>query len=85
MGTPDDPSDDFVVGVAGFFGLVEAADVDNDDAPHGLTFTYDITTTVDKLQARGLWDDERVKVSFRAIRDKDTPEIIVGGVRIYVE
>ena len=87
MGTPGDPTDDFVVGLAGFFGVVEASSDEGNGAPHGLTFTYDITEVVDRLSARGLWDGDRARVSFRPVEDSEddeATEISVGRVSIFL-
>ena len=88
MGTPDDPTDDFTVGLAAFFGVEKASSVDGDDQPHGMNFTYDITEVVARLQARGLWDESQVRVSFEPTVDlagEEATPITVGNIRFFAE
>lgn len=87
MGTPDDDRDDFVVGTAAFFGAEQASVSSGTEPAHGLSFTYDITTVVARLQARGLWDESRLKVSFAPLEEVDGPatDVSVGSIRVFSE
>lgn len=88
MGTPGDPTDDFVVGTAGFFGVEKASSTENAGAPHGLTFSYDVTLVVERLRARGLWDGAAARVTFEpveAVDHEEPTEISVGRISFYVE
>jgi len=93
MGTPGDPTDDFVVGYASFFGIELASGVDGDQVPHGMSFTYEITNVVATLQDRGLWDANLVRVAFEPMPGLDGSmedvgagtDISVEAIRVYSE
>jgi tyrosinase len=46
------------------FGLVETSQVNEQHDAEGLTASFDITLVRDRLVQQGLWDDDRVQVSF---------------------
>jgi hypothetical protein len=87
MGTPDDPRDDYLVGVVAPFGVVEASSVENGE-PHGMRFTFDVTDVVEKLTARGHWNEDAIRVTFRPIEeveDDEPTEITIGRIGLYFE
>jgi hypothetical protein len=61
-------------------------------APHGMRYSFDVTSLVDRLRERGEWDPATVRVSLRPIEDGDeqdsaaadvAPSIRVGTVSLY--
>jgi hypothetical protein len=52
------------VGHVTFFSAKHARGPGDHDVAGGLRHTFDITALVQELQARGLWRDDRVRVTF---------------------
>jgi tyrosinase len=85
------------VGNLSFFGLERSGDLDSDHsgAP-GLRHAYDITDLVSSLQAAGVWNPDKVSVTFEPLSlvppeghaelpEEEVPTVKIGRVSIYVE
>jgi tyrosinase len=55
------------VGQLTMFGVPEASEADEEHSGSGLTFSYDITGVVERLQEAGEWDPERLRVAFSPV------------------
>jgi tyrosinase len=56
------------VGQVSMFGVREASESDEEHGGSGLTFSFDITGVVQRLQETGEWDPERLRVTFTPVR-----------------
>lgn len=62
------------IGALSFFGIEHLTRRDLDhDGPHGYRQNFDITRHVEEMRAQGVWDEERVVVSFEAIELQPAP------------
>ena len=56
------------VGQVSMFGVREASESDEEHSGSGLTFSFDITGVVQRLQEAGDWDPQRLRVTFTPVR-----------------
>ena len=49
------------------FGVREATEGDEEHSGSGLTFSFDITSVVQRLRETGEWDPERLRVTFTPV------------------
>jgi tyrosinase len=56
------------VGQVSMFGVLEASESNEEHSGSGLTFSFDITGVVQRLQETGEWDPERLRVTFTPMR-----------------
>jgi tyrosinase len=56
------------VGQVSMFGVMEASESDEEHSGSGLTFSFDITGVVQRLQETGEWDPARLRVTFAPVR-----------------
>ncbi len=90
-GAAGDERDDHLAGVVSFFGIeqagtAEAAPTGRD--AHPIRYSFDVTDTVDRLQAKGVWDPSRLTVDLLPVEgsepeDDADAEIRVGSVSLY--
>jgi tyrosinase len=59
--------EDRLVGQVTMFGVREASEVDEEHSGSGLTFPFEITDVVRRLQEAGEWDPERLRVTFTPV------------------
>ena len=88
MGTPDEPRDDYRVGLVGLFGINKAYSVEGSGMPHGMRFAFEVTDVVERLKQRGLWNEDDIRVTFEPVEegdDEDATEVKVGRVSISYE
>ena len=55
-------------GQVSMFGVLEASESDEEHSGSGLTFSFDITGVVQRLQEAGDWDPQRLRVTFTPSR-----------------
>jgi tyrosinase len=55
-------------GQVSMFGVLEASESDEEHSGSGLTFAFDITGVVQRLQEAGDWDPQRLRVTFTPSR-----------------
>jgi tyrosinase len=83
----EDPTnhEDRRVGQVTMFGVREASKGDEEHSGSGLTFSFDITPLVQRLQATGEWDAERVRVSFHPVlpAPEQGEDVSVGRVSLF--
>ena len=92
----EDPAQhpDLYAGLLPMFGVREASQVGRNHPGSGLRYSLDVTEVVRRLEARGAWDPDDLRVSF--IPDDDEPAaagdasaaasaapIVVGRVSLY--
>jgi len=66
------------------FGVEEASKPDGTNAGNGLTEVIEITGVVDKLHAKGLLGDDKIKVSLVPANDIQLQDdISIGGIRVF--
>jgi tyrosinase len=75
------------VGRFSTFGLIEASDTGGEMAGSGLTFTFDITDLVERLESSGDWDPDHLDIAISPARpvEGDVEEIRIGRVGVYRE
>lgn len=67
------------IGALSFFGIEHLSRrSQDDDGPHGFRQNFDITSQVEEMRAPGVWDEERVMVSFEAIGLQSAPEAVAA-------
>ena len=68
------------VGQVSMFGVREAS-----ESGEGLTFSFDCTRVVERLQKTEEWDPERLRVTFAPVRPSAEKggDVSVGGVRLF--
>jgi hypothetical protein len=67
------------VGNVSFFGIEHVSAAEADDGGHGFRRTFDITAKVERLQAQGGWDPDRLVVSLRVVAPIPPPEGFSGA------
>lgn len=85
MGDPSD-RDDYTVGVVSFFGVESTSRVETERGGHAMRVSLDITDAVARLRARGLWNEDAVRVRFEptAPVEADEPtQISIGRVSVF--
>ena len=78
-----DPADfeDREAGHVSMFGVIESSRTDEVHSGSGLTFAFDITDVVARLEATGEWDPERLQVRFTPVPDS-AGEVYPGDVSV---
>ncbi len=92
-GKEAEPESEHYVGTISFFGIEDTTiDDDDEEAPHGLRYVFDISDLVDELSERDQWDPNRVDVTFSPIGVDDAtgaemsvPPVRIGRVSLFVE
>jgi tyrosinase len=72
-------------GQVSMFGVPEASESDEEHSGSGLSFSFDITGVVRRLQEAGDWDAQRIRVTFAPAR-VDTGQggdVTAGRVSLY--
>ncbi|HEX8004453.1 MAG TPA: tyrosinase family protein [Mycobacteriales bacterium] len=64
-GLSRDEAREYYAGTMALFGIEQAAQPDSDEHPHPYQVAFDITRLVRRLQSRGEWDPDTVRVTFR--------------------
>jgi tyrosinase len=83
------------VGNLSFFGVERARNPRGDQAPHGLSLTYDITDVVDRAASGGGWDTRPMTITFKPLglippegeepaSVEPDPPATIGGVSVYL-
>ena len=72
-------------GQVSMFGVPEASENDEEHSGSGLTFSFDITGVVQRLQEAGDWDPQRLRVTFAPARvDAERGgDVTAGRVSLY--
>jgi tyrosinase len=82
-----DPSEyeDRRIGQVSMFGVREASRSDEEHSGSGLTFSFDITGVVERLEEAGEWAPERLRVTFAPVRPsaEQGGDVSVGGVSLF--
>jgi tyrosinase len=82
-----DPADfeDRRAGLVSMFGVREASESDEEHSGSGLTFSFDITGVVRRLQETGEWDPERLRVTFTPVGTgaARSGDVSVGRVSLF--
>jgi tyrosinase len=81
-------------GALSFFGIERSAtdgDADEEEAPHELAYSFDVTPLVASLKDAGAWNPGELHVTFSPLegtddelKDLDVPPVTVGKVSVYV-
>lgn len=92
-GEAAEPESESCVGTISLFGI-ESSQLDDEDeeAPHGLHYVFDVSEQVERLQSEGRWNPERLDVTFSPVGvDAETeaelsvPSVVIGRVSLFVE
>jgi tyrosinase len=92
-GEAAEPDSGSFVGTISLFG-VESSQLDDEDeeAPHGLHYVFDVSEQVESLREQGRWDPERLDVTFSPVgvdaeaeAKLSVPSVVVGRVSLFVE
>lgn len=72
-------------GQVSMFGVLEASEGNEEHSGSGLTFSFDITGVVERLQGTGEWDPERLRVTFTPVRAgaKQGGDVNAGRVSLF--
>ena len=67
------------------FGVPEASESDEEHSGSGLTFSFDITGVVQRLEEADDWDPQRLRVTFTPARveAERAGDVSVGRVSLY--
>ena len=67
------------------FGVMEATESNEEHSGSGLTFSFDITGVVQRLQEAGEWDPQRLRVTFTPVRAgaEEGGDVSAGRVSLY--
>jgi tyrosinase len=73
------------VGQVTMFGVREASEGNEEHSGSGLTFSFDITGLVQRLQEAGEWDPERLRVTFTPVLAgaQEGGDVSVGRVSLF--
>ena len=88
-----EPESENYVGAISFFGIEDTAlDDEDEEAPHGLSYVFNITELARSLQEKDQWDPDRLDVTFSPIDVDDAtgqelaiPPVRVGRVSVFIE
>lgn len=87
------PDSDSFVGTISLFGI-EGSQVDDEEeeAPHGLHYVFDVSKQVESLRQQGRWSQDSLDVTFspmgidsEAEAELSVPGVVVGRVSLFVE
>ena len=72
-------------GKVSMFGVLEASQSDEEHSGSGLTFSFDITGVVERLQEAGEWDPEHLRVTFTPVRaaEEQPGNVSAGRVSLF--
>jgi len=72
-------------GKVSMFGVLEASQSDEEHSGSGLTFSFEITGVVERLQEAGEWDPEHLRVTFTPVRaaEEQTGNVRAGRVSLF--
>jgi tyrosinase len=72
-------------GLVSMFGVMEASESDEEHSGSGLTFSFDITGIVQRLQETGDWDPQRLRVTFTPVgaSAEQGGDVNVGRVSLF--
>jgi len=72
-------------GKVSMFGVLEASQSDEEHSGSGLTFSFDITGVVERLQEAGEWDPEHLRVTFTPVHasEEQTGNVSAGRVSLF--
>jgi tyrosinase len=76
-----DAAREYLAGTLSLFGIEQAAQPDTDEHPHPYNVAFDITKLYRRLRARGEWDDDALRVTFRPVEFEPPP----GAERVDAE
>jgi tyrosinase len=73
------------VGKVSMFGVLEASQSDEEHSGSGLTFSFDITGVVERLQETGEWDPESLRVTFTPVHasEEQPGNVSAGRVSLF--
>lgn len=92
-GEAAEPESDSFVGTISLFGI-EGSQLDDEDeeAPHGLHYVFDVSEQVERLRGEDRWDPERLDVTFSPVgvdakteAELSVPSVDIGRVSLFVE
>jgi tyrosinase len=82
-----DPAEyeDRFAGKVSMFGVREASEENEEHSGSGLTFSFDITGVVQRLQEKGEWDPQHLRVTFTPVRTRAEQggDVSVGRVSLF--
>jgi tyrosinase len=72
-------------GKVSMFGVLEASQSDEEHSGSGLTFSFDITGVVERLQEAGEWDPEHLRVTFTPVHasEEQPGNVSAGRVSLF--
>ena len=71
------------VGQITMFGVREASESDEEHSGGGLTFSFDITGVVQRLEEAGEWDPQRLRVTFTPVGAARGGDVSAGRVSLF--
>src|SRR5215211_4363877 len=71
------------VGQITMFGVREASESDEEHSGSGLTFSFDITEVVQRLEEAGEWDPQRLRVTFTPVGAARGGDVSAGRVSLF--
>lgn len=92
-GEAAEPESGSCVGTISLFGI-ESSQLDDEDeeAPHGLHYVFDVSEQIESLRSEGRWDPEHLDVTFSPVgvdakdeAELSVPSVVVGRVSLFVE
>lgn len=92
-GEAAEPESESCVGTISLFGI-ESSQLDDEDeeAPHGLHYVFDVSEQIKRLRSEGRWNPERLDVTFSPVgvdrqgeAELSVPSVVVGRVSLFVE
>jgi tyrosinase len=92
-GEAAEPDSDSFVGTISLFGI-EGSQLDDEDeeAPHGLHYVFNVSEQVERLRGEDRWDPESLDVTFSPVgvdakteAELSVPSVVIGQVSLFVE
>ncbi len=92
-GEAAEPESASFVGTISLFGIESSQlDDEEEEAPHGLHYAFDVSEPIERLRDQGRWDPEHLKVTFSPVgvdaKDEaalSVPSVEIGRVSLFVE